>query len=313
MNDAASYEIKSPRVLIGVLENAENERDQCLRALHQQSHEHWDYFLLSGLSNQEAHRALYRSFMGRRDEFDLFLKLDGDMVFRRNSALSEAAHYWMRHPHLGHVIFALHDWFTDSLIEGQHLFRADATWPALSDPRFVDIFPHVNGPRAKLWDAPAPLVTHSPDPSFYQAYRFGVHRALKVVQPERRHVDLGKSRSQWAILHRCKDHLHRARDPRLALVLAGADDVFARRVGGSDYDYGEVALHDRYRELKAMPEDALEKQLSTRWRSSHIPRGAFASSLGVNRYVRTRLHRVGEKIARKLRPGNDPSTFPSRH
>ena len=134
----------SPRILVGTLENGEQERHACRRALAEQSYTHWEHFTVSGLPNREAHEALYRGFMDHAAGFDLFLKLDADMVvLRRPTALEEAVAYWQARPGLGQIIFAVHDWFTDSLLEGQHLFCADAAWPDLGGPRFVD--PHPEG------------------------------------------------------------------------------------------------------------------------------------------------------------------------
>lgn len=108
---------------------------------------------------------------------------------------------------------AVQDWYSDSLIEGFHMFSDRVSCPVTRDSRFVDASPTTPGKRLKLWDSPAPVADHSPDPSPMQAFRFGVHRALKVVQPRRWRLRYGQTRGQWKLLKRCAASI-RGSDPR---------------------------------------------------------------------------------------------------
>lgn len=78
---------RAPRVLIGTLYTDENEYPEMLRMLRTQTFTNWEHVVLKDLENKEAHDALYRLFMREKENFDFFLKLDADMVFRSPDSL----------------------------------------------------------------------------------------------------------------------------------------------------------------------------------------------------------------------------------
>ncbi len=65
---------------------------------------------------------------------------------------------------------------------------------------------------------------------------FGMHRAAKASQCDRLRVHRGELRNQWHILKRAWRHYQKSPDPRLALVLLGADDVRQKKLRHADYD-----------------------------------------------------------------------------
>lgn len=231
------------RILILTLYSEEDEFERCRRSVEGQDYCHWEHKIFSGLSNQAAHRALYSEIMKRSSEFDLFLKLDADMVLCHNRIFRDVISYFARYSDLDHAIFAVRDFMTQRPIMGLHVFSKRAVWTTFEDRIFVDSNPQIPGKRMHVWDDPAPIALHSPNPSSEQAFFFGVHHALKAFQQSRNsHFRPIQALKQWQTLEKVWKHYLRTLDRRLALALYGAELV--RRgdiiVDDSEYKRGTV-------------------------------------------------------------------------
>jgi len=291
---------ESPRILIGTLYCGENEFDALKHSLRVQTYPHWEHVVFENLPNKEAHDRLYRTFMNRADDFDLFVKLDADMVFRSSDALNKIVRLFEERSSLDHAVLAVHDWYSDMLIEGVHIFSNRAQWTQGNDPRFVDHNPAVPGDRIQLWSDPAPTVDHSPNPSAFQAFRFGVHRALKTLQPGRWKIRYRQARFQWMMLQACWGHFIEVEDRRLGLALLGADQVFNRGVQGSDYDKNQDNLRrllDSYSDLSSKD---IERRLWKRWGSQWKRTARYVLAVGPLRLSVARCYQVGHDIKQKI-------------
>ncbi len=232
------------RILILTLYSEENEFERCRRSVEEQDYCHWEHKIFSGLSNKAAHRALYSEIMKRSSEFDLFLKLDADMVLCHDRIFRDIISYFARYRDLDHAIFAVRDFMTQRPIMGLHVFSKRAVWTTFEHRIFVDSNPQIPGKRMHVWDDPAPIALHSPDPSPEQAFFFGVHHALKALQ-QSRNSDFRPMQAlkQWKTLDKVWKHYLRTLDRRLALALYGAELV--RRgdiiVNDSEYKRGIVS------------------------------------------------------------------------
>src|SRR4051812_1313535 len=130
----------SIRILVGMLACGENERDQAIAALKAQSYKNYEFFLLENLPNKAAHETLYARFMASARQFDLFMKLDADMVLTRESALAEVADFFLSNAEVELLFFELLDWYTDTLIPGMTIVRSTARWPEHPDQLLVDSY-----------------------------------------------------------------------------------------------------------------------------------------------------------------------------
>ena len=104
--------------------------------------------------------------------------------------------------------------------------------PENLDALIVDTTPLVPGKRMRVSRDPAPLVDHMPDPSKAQSFRYGVHRALKAIQPDRISKKLARGQLHWGILKGIWRRYQAAGDERRLYSLLGADVVF----GEGDFD-----------------------------------------------------------------------------
>ncbi len=256
------------RVLIGTLHSGENEFDQCIAALRRQSYPHWEQFVLANLPEHEAHERLYDRFMENARGFELFLKLDADMVLSAPDKLAAAVCLFEQSPSLGHAVFRVHDWMTDTPIIGIHLFRNRVRWPAQSNALFLDSPPIVQGRRRYyIRRAPSPLALHSPDPSLAQAFRYGLHRGLKAFQHGRGRAGLLSAVTHWRLLKRLWRHVNAVRDQRLGLALLGVEHAASGTVAPDECDY----THPRFQALlvaaRSMTADEIHRRLRPRWQA----------------------------------------------
>ncbi|MEM7295934.1 MAG: hypothetical protein AAF330_04800, partial [Pseudomonadota bacterium] len=74
------------------------------------------------MPNREAHEAVYRTIVGRADEFDSFLKLDADMVLVHDRALLEAYQIMLEFPQTDHLSIPVYDLPSGAFLMGVNLF-----------------------------------------------------------------------------------------------------------------------------------------------------------------------------------------------
>lgn len=288
----------SPRILVLTLYAGEEEFERSSESLRAQSHTRWERKIFEFLPNKEAHEALQDEVTRRSGEFDLFLKLDADMVFRDRDALERIVDLFHAHPGTDHARTAVHDWFCDSLVMGLHIWSNRVHWEPSHERLFVDTEPSYPGRRLTLWSDPAPFVDHCPDPGPHQAFHFGVHRALKALQRERplRHFSYGLSRVQWRILRGTWAHFRRSGDARLALAVMGAELVLSGRIAEREIADKREAQRELCEEFAVLSAEELARRLAPRWdRTRGAPLSYFA------RVTPKRIASLPLEVWRKLR------------
>lgn len=256
------------RILVGMLATDENERDQSIAALRAQTHSEYELFMIENRPNKEAHEALYSRFMAEAGRFDIFFKLDADMVLMRNTALEEVANFFAGNPDVELILFELIDWYSDSLIPGLVITRSSARWPTHPDQLMVDSYVKITGRNVHVSDRQAALAVHSPDPSPLQAFRFGVHRAMKAIQddraPEKKIVQ--KANIHWTILLQTWQNFVVKNDRRMGLAIAGAEFVLDRGSPSFGGNYMGNAVTDYFEShYSGATSDMLRRELGTAW------------------------------------------------
>jgi len=214
------------RVFVGTLYCGENEFARCSEALQSQTIPGIVHEVFEFLPNETAHQTLYRRFMDLRDHFDIFIKLDADMVFSRNDSIERMLGEFHRMEELDHAIFPVYDWYTQWPMRGIHAFKNSAVWETSPERLFVDPHPTVKGIRRAFPASFSKLVDHNPDPDPAFAWAFGAHRALKVVQRGRWKKRVGPAEDQLRCLKRVWELTRADNDPRRRLVIEGAESVF---------------------------------------------------------------------------------------
>jgi hypothetical protein len=175
------------RILAGTLYTQENEIEQCLRSIRMQVDVDCEHFLIEGLPKSEAHRRLYGTFMARAADFDLFVKVDADMVLLSDTLFRRMYERMAATPHLLDLCIAVSDFFSRRLIMGLHAYRSSVTWQpadegATPDARlFTDQCPVPKSARLNDYHELAPAALHCPDPSPFQSLHYGLHRGAKLL------------------------------------------------------------------------------------------------------------------------------------
>jgi hypothetical protein len=190
------------------------------------------------------------------------------MVFRRETALQEVLDVFRRVPELDWLMLDVQDWYSNTLMPGLQVFSNRVRWPANSDLLMVDHAPEFPGCKLRLSEPPAPVVDHSPNPSGLQAFRFGVHRALKALQLDRPRAarQLDRAAIHWSILDSVWSHYRINPDLRLALVIAGAEFVIGGNMTDFRFDYMHPELEALFsKRFEGMPGEELLAHIGPAW------------------------------------------------
>jgi hypothetical protein len=248
------------KILVGILHTIENEFQACLKAIHEQTQPPFDIFFISNRPNKEAHDELYKTFMDRAVEVDLFIKIDADMVLTRATFFAEIIEHFIQRPDLGHLTIAVHDWMTDRSVMGLHVFRSNHRWIIGRESYFVDTLDTTKDAE-KDRENLAPAAIHCGDPSVFQAFHFGLHKAVKFAQITREAIDYSQRETHWRHFKSLDRHSQRNRDRRLALARAGFIHALANRFDSRHVDYSFAESHAAFSQYKELDSGQIDAKL----------------------------------------------------
>jgi len=246
------------RVLVGMMFAGENEYEQAKLALANQSHKNHELIEIKNLPNKEAHDTLYSAFMKQSNDFDYFLKLDADMVFAHENVLNDMVKTHQRYE-LAHLFAWVNDCPSGIKIPGIQMFKSDTKWLGSNEQLSVDYPPEVNGKSQafiyKDW------INHMPNPDDYQLFRYGVHKALKSLQPDRESKNINKGILHLTILNGIARNVKN--NPKLWLSLIGATLVYEKAFSSIDYNGDQTIKFfdilnnrpDKFESMKKKAED----------------------------------------------------------
>ena len=242
------------KILVGILHTIENEFEECLSSLNQQTYQNYEYFVLHNLPDRQAHDELYLMFMDNNDRFDLFIKLDADMVIIKKDLFKNIVEVFKENPDIDLFTIYVHDFYTDRIISGLHTFRHTVRWEIRQNNVFTDdhLIPSWKTLQDKNKLAPAAYQCKNPSP--YQAFHTGMHRGIKIRQAYR---NLFK-RFSWYIGHvdnvkLCWENFCRKRDIRLGYASLGAElaikgDFCAEHINYTN-SYSKEIFKNKYSKL----------------------------------------------------------------
>ena len=213
------------KLYIGTLHTIENEFNDCLSAIRRQTHTNFEHFIFSGLDNKEAHATLFKDFLSKKNEFDILIKVDADMVIA-NDHLFEDIEACFKDTNISILTVAVHDWFSNRSICGLASYRNNIQWCGDHGGVFVDNVTN-KGQSIFDWDKLAPAAYHSPNPSPFQAFHFGLHKAMKVIQNHESDRIHWRMREHWDNILKAEIHFKHSRDRRLALAILASELVYS--------------------------------------------------------------------------------------
>jgi hypothetical protein len=271
--------------LVGMLACGENEKDRAIAALDAQDHDDWDFFLIENQPNKAAQDELYRRFMEAASRYHLFLKLDADMVLRRPTALDEITGYFDKNPDSVGVGIDLIDFYSNSLMPCLVCTTDQVTWGAHNDNLMVDSYFRAAGGLLRVSSSEEAVALHSPDPAPLQAFRFGVHRAIKATQNDRvlGAKMLEKAEIHWHLLGAVWNNFVHTGDGRIGLAIAGADFVLSSGSRDFNHDYTHPVIAEVFaRNFEKATATELVERLSPEW--TDVKKTRCAGALDTTRH-----------------------------
>lgn len=244
--------------------SGENEFEACKEALASQSYTNHELVTIENKPNREAHHTLYRTIMEHADEFDLFVKLDADMVFKNDGALERIVDLFASEPALDQAVFAVHDFIPDKLSWGMHTFSNRVKWDLDEEALFVDPNPHYPGKKMDIWNDIEPLVDHAPDPLPYHAFHFGLHRGLKAFQWGRISAH-PQAIGMWGALEATWNHFKRTRETKPGLAMMGAEIARKKGIDASGAEKNSKGAHALFESVEEMNPHDMYEQLAPFW------------------------------------------------
>lgn len=139
-----------------------------------------EVFEVEGLGEWAAHSELYRRFTERTDEFDILLKLDGDMILAEPWLLRAGYALFTSLPEVDQLSIGVDDWFTLERIDGMSMWRGGVRWEGEPDRIRPDLIRSTSRGSTLILDIGTPLVLHGMEPTADQALRYGAHRGVKA-------------------------------------------------------------------------------------------------------------------------------------
>lgn len=228
------------KILVGILYSIENEFEECKRAIEEQQQTDFEYFTIEKLPNLEAHNKLYQTFMSRAAEFDLFVKVDADMVLCRNTFFKEVADEMNQHQKTNHLEIGVWDYFTQQLIGALNIFRNNVVWSLSPSDIFVDIQSNTRGSKTYMnMDGHlAPAAYHCPNPSRFQSFHYGLHKAAKLIQTNSKDKWRRKSRVHSYYIYRTWENYKKNKtNLNLCLAVAGIFWGIDNTIGASEINF----------------------------------------------------------------------------
>lgn len=274
--------MEQPSVLVLTLYSGEAEYQRSCASLASQSFTAWEHRVFEHLTNTEAHARLYETVMTESGNFSLFFKLDADMVLADNKVLADLVEVFNQRPSLDHLVVAVTDWMTESPIIGAHLFSDRVRWCRHSETLYVDPDPEFPGDKLVVEGPPRDLIHHADDPSSFQAFHFGAHRALQACQTYRGLRDARPYNAlvQWQYLDQVWRHFDRTDDPRLGLAILAADMVFRRELPATVNEYSDPTLCAAFESAEGLDSGQIRERLCARWGTDNDRRRSWSHALG---------------------------------
>jgi len=270
----AKWDSASPRVMVGTLYSGENEFESSTSAITRQSYRNLTHQVIKGLPNKEAHDQLYGDFLS--SNCDYLVKIDADMVIVDESFIEKVVKVLVSRPGLAMLQMAILDYYSGGEIQGVNAYTKRMRWDSSSQHSlFTDSTQTPSAERWVVWGTFTRHVIHSPNPGLFQAFHFGVHRAMKVLRALEEE-DESRAAEQMLYLERTYQHFKLRKVKNLLVACLGAELAFREGFSDEDLDYTSNTLKDVFSEYEVMPQFELT-QLLIRLRNSSVKNSAIQS------------------------------------
>lgn len=205
----------SPRVLAGFVHIDEATVEDARQAITRQIGVAVELLEVARLPQWDAHRTLYRGLDSRSQEFDVLVKVDGDMIVRDSLLFAAVARMFRELPEVDQIGISVTDWFSGGPITGISFWRRGVRWIGDPDRIRSDVIRTSVKNSLRIHDHGLHLVDHGSRPTREQAVRYGAHRGMKAR--------LALSKVRISDARAFVEYAGRAPHPRRLLAVAAAE------------------------------------------------------------------------------------------
>lgn len=231
--------MKAPRIFVGTMYSEESEFIESSDKISAQKGVVVEHHIIKGMREFEAHNELWSAWGSRKQDFDLFIKVDADTIIDDDLMFSKIFSEFNKNPRLTGMQIPLHDYFTDDLIAGLNCFSPKVVFVPASSKLHAD---HADRNHDQVMKGQSvshltPAGRHCASPSPVQSFHYGLHR-MKKNQAE----TIRKVCNTWQRL---------GGDGRL-FALYGAECAMTQ---GVDHDYSAASFETAFRNAIQNPYD----------------------------------------------------------
>lgn len=202
---------EQPRVFVGTMFTQEGDFQKAAAQIQAQEGVIVRHFIVADLKEKEAHNALWHAWKEARDDQDLFVKIDADTVLASPQTLAQICALFAADPRVTGLQAPLHDYMTNSLINGLNAFSPKVIFNDTQDELYCDRAVDTgHNVVLRERDLPAELIPagyHCHHANEMQGFHYGVHRMMK---------------GQKSIIHQVTVSWDRDRDRIRGFALIGA-------------------------------------------------------------------------------------------
>ena len=254
----------TPRVLVLTLHSGEREFRDCLASVAAQVGVEVSHLVISGLGNIEAHNVLCETVMERAADYELFVKLDADMVLTRPTALAEVQSRFSEDPELDHLVCKVSDHYTGRAMFGLHAYSPRARWDLSNrEVLFAEPSPRIPGHKILASEGLEIFADRAPAPNVDQALYCGYFRALCAVRCGRAETGPDRSLEQCRNLRDLEANFLKTGRPELGLSVLTATLVLDGRLEDRDDEQNRDAVLAQFRHLSELSSREIGLRVST--------------------------------------------------
>lgn len=247
------------KFLVGTLKTIEQEFEMCCEAIKSQEYSNYDHLVIKNMRKAEAHDKLYGIFQNSSDQYDLLIKIDADMVIDDVNLFNKVVEEFLKNERLDHLVIPVYDHFIKKNIDGVNVYRNRVKWRPNEDNYYTDRGQVDNTMMDyKRWTAnrSMPIIHHCPNPSSFQSFHYGIHRAIKAFQFKKK-GELYNGVKHWGNFGHIKNNYINTKYRNLLLVLAAARYVIDKKLDGSYIDYDNEKTIEVFKYINAKCDEEL--------------------------------------------------------
>jgi hypothetical protein len=236
-------------IYVGTLYSGENEFADCVTSIEAQSYNNYRHFVIKGLPQKEAHDKLFRDFI--ESGSDLLIHVGPDMVLMDDSLFSQVVNFFTENPHVQHYEIMVYDCLACQMIWGLNIYH-DIELGERDENVFTDFLPIDPGRKVSDYGNLAPAAWHCPNPSLFQSFHYGAHKAVKIMESVRRGMT-EKAEYYRDIIRNIHKNYTKHQDNRRAACLMGARFAIDRKLKSEHLNYTDPYLEDNFIALFGEP------------------------------------------------------------